>query len=795
MPSKIKKHNALWPALLSAFLLCAALSLHPAYAATLTVTNTNDSGPGSLRQLVDGAAGGDTIEFSPSLADSTITLTSGQISINSDMTIQGLGASLLTIDGNASSRIFYISYGRTVTISGLTITNGLALNGGGIYNEGSLTLEGCDLTGNAAEAGAAGADGDPGADGVHGGEGGAIYTISSTTLNMNHCTLIGNSAGDGGQGGNGLTTGSGGSGGDGGDAGGVYAGSGAMITAINCTFSENTAGRGGDGGNGVSGKTDGNGGNGGFGGAFCNSSASLLLTNCTLTDNRAGDGGSGGSLGGTITGVTGNGGNGGDGGAVYNDGPSSTEAHWSTIGRNTAGTAGTAGSGAAGQPGNGGGLFSLGGAVLGSSILANNSAGGSGPDCSGGIESADYNLILSTAGCTVTSQTANCLFGVDPLLAYEVYDNGGPTPTMALSDGSPAIDAGNPTGAPSEDQRGVIRPQDGNGDSTKISDIGAFERTGFKLTVEKTGDGTGTVTSTPAGIDCGTDCSEAFSFLQQVQLTATPDEGSIFLGWSGDCSGTTDTTMVTVRGDLNCQAEFGIDPDAPVSQSHTVTLPPGSTSTAFRILSAPMAIDMEALRGQIGEYNAADVRIGSWNPSTQAYEEYPFTGELHPGSSAWFLFRNGKQLTLSGQETQVTHGEYGEGVYLPLYPGWNQIGNPYLSLMDLALVWVIDEDWSMSELISADNTITQSVFWVYGPQGYSHGAILDVAQGGWVKKLTPGVGQIFFPASHAVGPDRDMPVQTVRDGLERPPAPPSGLDQPQTGGGGGGGCFVDSAAR
>ncbi len=54
------------------------------------------------------------------------------------------------------------------------------------------------------------------------------------------------------------------------------------------------------------------------------------------------------------------------------------------------------------------------------------------------------------------------------------------------------------------------------------------------LTVAKTGTGAGRVTSAPAGIDCGDDCEEAYALGAEVALSATPDEGSRFSGWSGD---------------------------------------------------------------------------------------------------------------------------------------------------------------------------------------------------------------------------------------------------------------------
>jgi len=76
-------------------LLCAiAMQLR---AATITVTNTNDSGPGSLRQALTIANDGDTIAFA---VTGTIGLTSGGLVISKSVTISGPGADQLSIDGN-----------------------------------------------------------------------------------------------------------------------------------------------------------------------------------------------------------------------------------------------------------------------------------------------------------------------------------------------------------------------------------------------------------------------------------------------------------------------------------------------------------------------------------------------------------------------------------------------------------------------------------------------------------------------------------------------------------------------
>src|SRR5881392_509410 len=132
-------------------LLCAAsASMQLVHAATITVTNTNDSGAGSLRQALADANDGDTINFSVT-TPATITLTSGELLVNKSVTISGLGADQLSVNGNATFRGFHISPGKTVTISDLTITNGgpHSAYGLGIFNEqATLTISNCTLTGN-----------------------------------------------------------------------------------------------------------------------------------------------------------------------------------------------------------------------------------------------------------------------------------------------------------------------------------------------------------------------------------------------------------------------------------------------------------------------------------------------------------------------------------------------------------------------------------------------------------------------------------------------------------------------
>jgi hypothetical protein len=162
----------------------------------IVVTNTNDSGPGSLRQALVDANDGDTIDFDSSLNGQTITLTSGQLVLDKSVTISGPGANLLAVDGNANDRIFSINPGsnpgETVIISGLTIRNGHAVtgnDGGGILNvSATLTVIGCILSGNSGN----------GVLSVGGGIANEAFELTNATLTVTNCTVGDNSAGSGG---------------------------------------------------------------------------------------------------------------------------------------------------------------------------------------------------------------------------------------------------------------------------------------------------------------------------------------------------------------------------------------------------------------------------------------------------------------------------------------------------------------------------------------------------------------------------------------------------------------------
>jgi hypothetical protein len=111
-------------------------------APVVTVTNTDDAGPGSLRQAVIDAPDGAVVRFDAPIAGQTIVLTTGQIAIPKSLTIEGPVPTGMTISGNLSSRVFRVDQDVDVTLRNLAIVNGRSVSdGGGVLNEGILTLD------------------------------------------------------------------------------------------------------------------------------------------------------------------------------------------------------------------------------------------------------------------------------------------------------------------------------------------------------------------------------------------------------------------------------------------------------------------------------------------------------------------------------------------------------------------------------------------------------------------------------------------------------------------------------
>src|SRR5215831_12552525 len=136
--------------------ICLSLGFTVSFAvqaAILTVANTNDNGPGSLREALVNAKAGDTIDATG--ISGVITLTSGELLVNNSVTINGAGADLLVVDGNGAGTGFRVMSMGPVTISSLTISNANGQFGGGIFNGGVgvLTIMDGALSGNTADLG------------------------------------------------------------------------------------------------------------------------------------------------------------------------------------------------------------------------------------------------------------------------------------------------------------------------------------------------------------------------------------------------------------------------------------------------------------------------------------------------------------------------------------------------------------------------------------------------------------------------------------------------------------------
>ncbi|MEH1842182.1 MAG: DUF4347 domain-containing protein [Nostoc sp.] len=438
------------------------------------VTNTKDSGAGSLRQAIlnaNASLGADTITFAGVFTDATpdiITLTSGKLTITDDIRILGTGASNLTISGNNLSGVFEISgTGTDASIDGLKIANAndplgsillntntsLSLTGstvsdntglvGGIFNKGTLSLTNTTVSGNSGSSLGGGifnkgnlsltnssVSNNRAFVGYNTAYGGGIFNTGN--LSITDSTISNNSASANGSGRSPDPYPSYG--------GGIYNSGSVDITRS--TISNNTA-------------TDGGG---------ISNSGTFNLTNSTVSDNNVLYTGGGIFNSGTLT--------------LTND----------TITNNVA-----EGFSYNGAIGNGGGILSNGGSVtVGDTIIAGNfftvysgdpRNSSSSRDVSGKFTDAGNNLIGDNTGST--GFTSSTLVGtsanpIDPRLSA-LQNNGGTTLTNALIGNSPAINAGNNALIPpsiTTDQRGAGFDRISEG----TVDIGALEFNGLNGT-------------------------------------------------------------------------------------------------------------------------------------------------------------------------------------------------------------------------------------------------------------------------------------------------------------------------
>ena len=400
-------------------------------ATTITVTNGNDGGSGSLRQALADANDGDTINFDASVG--TVILTTAELAIDKSLTLSG-APQMVTVErvSQTEFRIFHVMSGHSVEIDGLTITGGsLVGNGGGISNGAILTISNCAISGNSITR----------VDSVEY-SGAGIYnigtmTIVNSTVNNNQGLVVG------------LFP----------PFGGGISNDGGTLTIQNTTISENTVAF-----------------NGWGGGVYnAGNAESLTAINSTIRGNT-------GSAGGGIFGVaqiinctiSGNSAT-FEGGGIYGGGFISNctiSGNMTTVGHSRGG--GISGTGTItnctfsdNKSVNGSGICVIGAVQLGDTIL---SSGASIFVLDGTVTSLGYNLSYDDGGGFLTGPGDQ--INTDPLLG-PLQDNGGPTSTHELVPGSPAIDAGDPnfTPPPFYDQRGMpfIRVFNGR------IDIGSFE--------------------------------------------------------------------------------------------------------------------------------------------------------------------------------------------------------------------------------------------------------------------------------------------------------------------------------
>jgi len=373
-------------------------------------------------------------------------------------TINGAGAASTTIDAQGIDRILRIDAGRTVSISGVSLVNGLVTSndGGGISNAGSLTLTDCIVSHNSASIGSS--------------AGGGINNLG--VLHATRVTFSDNHAGDGGNG------------------GGISNSIHANLTLSQSTLSANTAGN--DGG-GVSNQSD-----GGFtvdtstladntagfqgGGIYSFLSSPLIMTGSTISGNKAASGGgiySGGDLyarNSTISGNTAT----QAGGGFYNVSPGYGNFYNSTIVFNHADVVGNGGQG--------GGVFvdgSNSASILNvrNTVMAGNTLSLSAVDndCNGAVGFYAKNKIGTFVGCSIAAGSTGLPTFIDSFAEFgPLQNNGGPTRTHALVPPSSMINGGlscvdQNHAHLATDQRGRPRPPSPPDPQNSTCDIGAFE--------------------------------------------------------------------------------------------------------------------------------------------------------------------------------------------------------------------------------------------------------------------------------------------------------------------------------
>jgi hypothetical protein len=518
-------------------------------ADVITVTNTNDSGPGSLRQALVDANDGDTINFA---VTGTIYLTSGELVIDKSITITGPGSDQLAVGLHIPQyhfRVFHVMASPTVTIEGLTIGPSLFFYGCGILNDqATLTINNCAVTGNSGQTLGAGItnggtltiNNSSITDNVLDYQGTGAGIFSSGTLIINNSIIFSNGSAKG------QT-----------DGGGIY--SSGILEITNSTIDRNSVG--------------------GPGGGICNT-GNAIITSSTISRNSSGGGSPGPQYGP------------GFGGGIVNGGTLTISN--STISGNSALTINQA-------PGCGGGIGNSGSLQIANSTISGNSAANGGAICNHAVPLQIANSILNAGdlgvnifndGGTITSLGYNLSsdngggylngpgdqINTDPMLG-PLQDNGGQTLTHALLPGSPAIDMGNPTFMPPPyyDQRGPGYDRVRNG----RLDVGSFEVQAV-TTPTPTPTATATFTPTPTPNQCSV--IDSWPQCGSVVVGTAPTDFVVHLGNGVDpvslqasdfmVNGTPANSVTILSGFV--QLTFHFDTSPAVQGQNTMHIPAGA---------------------------------------------------------------------------------------------------------------------------------------------------------------------------------------------------------------------------
>jgi chitodextrinase len=394
------------------------------------------------------------------------------------------------------------------------------------------------------------------------------------------------------------------------------------------------------------------------GGALLNAAGTMTVTGSTFTGNTGPGGGAidnDTTLNISNSTFTGNTGGSNGGGAIINFGPT-------TVTRTTiSGNSSTFGANILNFTG-----FTL---TMSMSIVAN---GQGGPNCGGGQAVTDAGYNVDTGSTCGFSAAKHSLSGTNPKLG-PLATNGGPTQTMALPLGSPAVDAipASTSGCTgSTDQRGTVRPQ-GTG-----CDIGAYE-------LVQSGSGTPSV---PTGLQVTGTTSSSVS-LSWTASSGGPTGYTVYR--NGTAVGTTGGPNATTYTDVTVSpvTTYSYTVDAFSGSNHSAQSPAvqattqapggvtavqsGSVSTASQVTSATIALSApvhagDLLVGWFGEYNASgQVKVsdsvnGTWTRSTASTTFGP------GGDIALYYVQdsaaasNGLTITVSATAATYLEGAAGE---------------------------------------------------------------------------------------------------------------------------------------